>query len=273
MPGTPVIIGTTDAAAEAVSIGVTEPGDMMLMYGSTIFMTNVASRLKKNEELWSGVYLFENSYAVTSAMATTGSLTRWIRDTFAKDLLEKEKAEGENSYTALFKEAENIPAGSEGLIVLPYFSGERMPIKDPNARGVFFGLNLSHSRGHIIKAALEGIGYGLSQNLELMRGMGCSLDSITAVGGGTKSRLWMQIMSDICGIEQRIPEVTVGASYGDALLAGLGIGAISSAREIKKLIKTKYITTPNKDYADIYNKNKRIYKELYGTTKDMMHEL
>lgn len=271
--GTPVNYGTTDAAAEAVSVGVIEPGDMMIMYGSTIFMNNISDRYLTNSELWSGVYLFKNTYSVTSGMATTGSLTRWIRDNFAKDLVDKELQLGENSYNALFAEAENIPAGSDGLIILPYFSGERMPIKDPNAKGVIMGLNLSHTRGHIMRAALEGVGYGLAQNLELYRKAGCSLDNITAVGGGTKSKLWMQIISDICGINQRIPEVTIGASYGDAILAGLAIGAIESVKEVKKLSRTKYITTPNKEVEDIYKKYRKIYEDLYQQTKNIMHSL
>ena len=146
----------------------------------------------------------------------------------AKELLLQEETGGENAYAALFKEAEGIPVGSDGLIVLPYFQGERMPIQDPKAKGVLFGLNLQHTRGHIIHAAFEGVGYGISQNLQLFADAGIEIGRVTAVGGGTKSLQWLQIVSDICGITQEVPEVTVGASYGDALMAGLAIGTIEN---------------------------------------------
>ena len=206
-------------------------------------------------------------------MATTGSLTRWIRDNFAKDLLKREENGEGNAYTALFSEAENIPAGSNGIIVLPYFSGERMPIQDPLAKGVFFGLNLSHTRGHVVKAALEGIGYGICQNLDMIRKAGVELNNIMAVGGGTKSRLWVQTVSDICGIRQTVPKVTIGASYGDAILAGLGVGIIKSPKDVKKWIEVDYVTEPNSDHREVYEKYKKYYAQLYQSTKNIMHML
>ncbi len=269
--GTKVIIGTTDAAAEAFSVGVVEPGDTMLMYGSTIFILNVTEQLNRFQKLWSGVYTFQDSYATTAGMATTGSLTRWIRDEWAKELVAEEANGGDNAYTALFREAENIAPGSDGLIILPYFAGERMPIQDPNAKGMIFGLNLSHTRGHVIHAAMEGIAMGLAQNLSLIKEMGGSLECVTAVGGGTKSKLWMQIISDICGVRQAIPEVTVGASYGDAMLAGIGIGVIADRRDVKKWISIKYETVPNPKNCEVYEKYKSIYDSLYKRTMDLMH--
>ncbi len=271
--GTPVIAGTTDAAAEAVSVGVVEPGDTMLMYGSTWFMEHLTDTFRTDTGLWSGVYVLKDLYTITSGMATTGSLTRWIRDNFAKELIEQEKKGGKNAYTELFKEAENIPAGSDGIIVLPYFSGERMPIQDPDAKGMFFGLNISHTRGHIMKAVLEGVGYGICQSLDMIRKSGLQLNNVMAVGGGTKSKLWIQTVSDICGVTQKVPKVTVGASYGDAMLAGLGVGIIKSPNDIKKWIKVDYTTEPNPDNRNIYDKYKKYYKELYSLTKHIMHDL
>ena len=271
--GIPVIAGTTDAAGEAVSVGVVEPGDTMMMYGSTMFMTQLTQRLNRDLGLPAGVFVLDGVNAVTAGMATTGSLTRWVRDNFAKDLLEKEETQGINAYDALFKEAEGIPLGSDGIIVLPYFMGERMPIQDPQAKGMFFGLNLRHTRGHIVKAVFEGIGYGVDQNLEPLRKAGFKLDNVTAVGGGPKTPLWIQTVSDICGIKQTVPEVTVGASYGDALLAGLAIGAFKSAADIKKLIKVKYVTEPNMENFKKYEPFKKHYAQLYERTKDIMHQL
>lgn len=271
--GTPVIGGTTDAAAEAVSVGVVEPGDLMIMFGSTIFIIQLSDKQPEFNKLWGSNFIFPELYSVLSGMATTGSLTRWFRDNFARDLTEREERDGINSYDELFSEVKNIRPGSDGLIVLPYFAGERMPIMDHKAKGVIFGLNLTHRRGHVFKASLEGIGYGLCQNLDLLREAGFGANNAVAVGGGTKSPEWMQIMSDICGCSMTIPEITVGAAFGDAILAGLGVGLIESRNEVKKWIKEKYRTVPNMENHQIYNEYRKMYSELYQSTKDIMHSL
>lgn len=271
--GTKVICGTTDAGAEAVSVGVVNPGDTMLMYGSTAFYIHVSDKILKGSKIWGADHTIDQRYVYTGGMATTGSLTKWIRNEFCKDLLTKEKQEGLNAYALMSQEAENIPAGSNGLIILPYFQGERMPLQDPLAKGVFFGMTLEHKRAHIIHAVYEGIGYGIDQNLCLLRKAGLDLGEITAVGGGTKSPLWIQIVSNICNINQKVPEITVGASYGDALLAGLAMGTIQSPDEIKKLVKIKYTVKPDKKQVQVYEKMKTFYGQLYQRNKDLMHEL
>lgn len=271
--GTAVICGTTDAGAEAVSVGVVNPGDTMLMYGSTAFYISVMDTVLKDTKLWSNPYTIDGRYSCAGGMATTGSLTRWIRDELAPDLRAKEAAGDENAYTALFREAENISPGSDGLIILPYFQGERMPIQDPAAKGVMFGLNLQHTRGHIVHAAFEGIGYGIAQNLDLIRNAGIVLDKVTAVGGGTKSLLWLQTVSNICGITQIVPEITIGASYGDALMAGLAVGTIESPEKIKELVKIKHVIEPDMEKHREYKKYRDIYHELYIRNKDLMHLL
>lgn len=271
--GTPVICGTTDAGAEAVSIGVVEEGDTMLMYGSTTFFSHLSKTERNDTGVWVGDYVLDGLYSYTGGMATTGSLTRWIRDNMAKELLEKEAAGQLNAYDTLFSEAEKIRPGSDGLIVLPYFQGERMPIMDPDAKGVYFGLSLRHTRGHLINAAFEGIGYGIDQNLSLLRQAGFPLGTVTAVGGGTKTPHWLQIVSDICGICQQVPKVTVGASYGDALLAGLGIGAIPNVGQIKQMVQISYVIEPDPVRHKQYEPFKEIYRELYLRNRDLMHQL
>ena len=186
--------------------------------------------------------------------------------------MEKEAAGGESAYAALAREASAIPAGSDGLIVLPYFLGERMPLKDPNAKGVIFGLNLRHTRGHIMKAAYEGMGYGLDQNLSMLRNAGLKLDNVTSVGGGTKAPEWLQTISDVCGIRQTVPEVTIGASYGDAMLAGIGIGAMTTA-DIKNAVKARYVTEPDMAKHAQYEPMKKHFAELYKRNVDIMHAL
>lgn len=269
----PVICGTTDGGAEALSIGIVEAGDTMIMYGSTAFINSLSNKVDKTIGVWSGPYVIEGLAANAAGMSTAGSLTRWLRDNIAQDLVQREKDGEINAYDELFREAENVSLGSEGLVTLPYFLGERMPIQDPNAKGVIFGLNMSHKRGHIVHSALEGVGYGISQIIDLYHEHNFNIESAIAVGGGTKNIGWIQIVSDICGIKQVIPEITVGAAYGDALLAGLGAGVIASPVDIKSMNKPRLIIQPDPAKYKEYKKYRAIFRELYDRNKDLMHQL
>lgn len=271
--GTPVVVGTADAASEAVSVGVTNPGQMMLMYGSTIFMIEVLDKPVVDERLWATPYLFEGTSALLAGMATSGALTRWFRDKLSPDLVMAEEAGGANAYGVLTQQAMAIPPGSEGLMVLPYFSGERTPINDPKARGVYFGLTLAHTRAHMFKAALEGISYGVRHHLEVMKSIGAEPKEIIAVGGGTKSPLWLQAVSDISQMPQQVPAVTLGASYGDAFLAGMGAGVFSAGTDIGRWLKDIRTIEPNPETAEIYDRYMKIYLQLYLCNKELMHEI
>lgn len=182
--GTPVIAGTADAAAEAVSVGVVAQGQMMCMYGSTLFFIQVVDRLVVDERLWTSVYLFPGTCALVGGLGTSGSITRWFRDNFAAAEIEAEQHTGRSAYAQLAEQAGAVPPGCEGLLVLPYFAGERTPINDPLARGVIAGLSLSHTRGHVYRAILEGTAYGVRHHLEVMRELGCGPRDVVAVGGG-----------------------------------------------------------------------------------------
>src|ERR671920_2514092 len=156
--GTPVTAGTIDAAAEAVSVGVVNPGDLMVMYGTTMFFIQVTNRPTPDPRMWSCGFCFPGQYAIAGGMSSTGALTRWFRDQFGQSELAAETAGGPNAYAALADLAASIPPGSQGLVCLPYLSGERTPINDPLARGIYAGLTLSHTRAHLYRASLEGTG-------------------------------------------------------------------------------------------------------------------
>ncbi|MEL6208293.1 MAG: FGGY family carbohydrate kinase, partial [Pseudomonadota bacterium] len=153
-PGTPVTAGTIDAAAEALSVGVRAPGDMMMMYGSTIFIITLTEDRLRDPRLWYAPWLFEGQHASMAGLATSGTLTHWFRDQFARELPRA------TAFSTLTDEAAQVPEGAGRLLFLPYFSGERTPIHDPHAKGAFFGLNLTHSRGHMVRALLDGIALG-----------------------------------------------------------------------------------------------------------------
>lgn len=271
--GTPVITGTADAAAEAISVGVGKPGDTMLMYGSSFFLIGVTESPKKDQRLWSAPFLFPNTYCLLGGMSTTGTLTRWFRDNAAKELIRMEQKKGNNAYMQLTKEAENVSPGSEGLITLPYFSGERTPINDPMAKGVFFGLSLIHTRAHLFRSILEGVGHGIKSNLDVLNEVGYEFENLTAVGGGTKNQLWLQIVSDICFKTQDVPETTIGASYGNTILAGFGVGVITSLKQTGGWIKKINKITPDRDAYNKYQKDHNLFLALYESTKPLMHEI
>ena len=193
--GTPVTVGTIDAAAEAVSVGVIAPGDLMVMYGSTMFYVTVASKRINDGRLWYAPWLFPDGHASLAGLATSGTLTHWFRNTFASELGR------EDAFPALVQEAATSPKGAKGLIVLPYFSGERTPIHDPTAKGCIFGLDLTHTRGDIFRAVLEGIAYGTRHVFETFAESGAEPARLLAVGGGTRNEIWLQAVSDISGMD------------------------------------------------------------------------
>lgn len=271
--GTPVIVGTADAAAEAVSVGVVTPGQMMLMYGSTVFLYSVQAEPKTDCRLWALPYVARGTSSLAAGMATSGAILRWFRDQLAPDLALAEQATGANAYEALMLAAAKIPAGADGLVVLPYFSGERTPVNDPRAKGAIFGLTLAHSRAHLYRAVLEGIAHGIKHHLDVMKTIDAKPEQVVAVGGGTKNRLWLQVVSDVCRLSQTLPAVTLGACYGDAFMAGVGVGAFSSILDIGRWICSVDTIEPNPTNAACYRKHHEVYLELYQRNKDLMHLL
>lgn len=264
--GTPVTAGTIDAAAEALSVGVGGPGDTMLMYGSTIFIITLTQARVRDARLWYAPWLFAGEHASMAGLATSGTLTHWFRDQLARDL------DPETAFTALAAEAESSPAGAGGLILLPYFSGERTPIHDPHARGVLFGLNLTHARGDIYRALLEGIAYGTAHVFETFAEAGEAPKRVLAVGGGTKNSVWAGATSDISGLTQIVRKNTVGASYGDAFLAALAMGDVRRA-DIETWNPTMREITPRADTSTLYARQFSIYKRIYENTQGLMAEL
>lgn len=264
--GTPVAVGAVDALSEAISVGVVEPGDLMIMYGSTTFFINVLTRPQFDERLWTVGGAFKGQYNLAAGMATTGSLTRWFRDELAADLPE------EVAYATLFAEAETVSPGSEGIIILPYFSGERTPINDPFARGLIIGLTLAHKRKHIFRALLESVAFGIKHNLDTFHSLGSKINKIVAVGGGTKSTGWLRIVSDVTEAPQIIPQITIGASYGDAFLAGMAAGDLKLG-DLSKWVIPKEIIEPDHKSANIYQEYYKDYLSLYEQNKGVMHRL
>ncbi|MDK2982425.1 MAG: xylulokinase [Chloroflexota bacterium] len=272
--GTPVNFGAVDALSEAVSVGVIDSGELMIMYGSTAFMIFLIDIPVATNELWLEAGAFKGQYEYSAGLSTSGSATTWFRDQFAQDYLDDQRQGGPNTYARLAQEAAQAPLGANGLLMLPYMSGERTPIFDPKARGVLAGLSLSHTRGEIYRALLEGTAFAIRMNLEAMQQNGAAIQHGVAVGGGSANDLWLQTVSDVSGIPQLIPEKTIGASYGNAFLAGLASGAIEDVRVLKKdWVKIASRVEPNLQNKAVYDDLYAQFKALYLDTKPVIHHL
>ncbi|MGE5465159.1 MAG: FGGY-family carbohydrate kinase [Syntrophothermus sp.] len=271
--GTQVVAGTADAAAEAVSAGVSHDGDMLMMFGSSIFFILKTQRLVPSERFWSSNYLQAGTFAFAGGMSTAGSLTAWFRNQFAYREVESEKTIGINAYTSLAEAASSSPIGSHGLIALPYFEGERTPIHDPKARGMWFGLSLKHTRADLYRSLLESVAFGIRHNMEAMAEEGMQPQRILVSGGGAQNPLWMQIVADISGMDLVVPCQLAGACYGDAFIASLGVGLHQVLQEIENWVVPKTVIHSSAKNHAAYNRLYPIYRELYLNTRQQMHQL
>lgn len=272
--GTPVAVGTADALAEAVAAGAMSNGDLMVMYGTTLFLIQTTATYRPHRDLWASVHLRPGAAILAAGMSTSGALLAWFRDELARDERAKAAATGENAFALLSKHAAETPAGSGGLITLPYFSGERTPINDPHARGLFFGLTLSHTRAQLYRSCLEGIAYGLRHNIEAMEAVDAAPNRLVAIGGGAIDALWLQICSDVTGMPQDLPRQTIGAAYGDAYIAGMAAGLFSDYAPLRESwVRIARRIQPNPETKAIYDELYAIYRDLYRDNRQHMRRL
>ena len=256
--GIPVITGTIDAWAEAVSVDAASPGDLMLMYGTTTFLVATTVEPFASRTLWPTSGVEPGAYALSGGMASSGAITGWLRE-----------LTGSPEFDELLVEAKASGPGANGLVMLPYFAGERSPIADPGARGVIAGLTLSHTRGDLYRAALEAAAFGVRHHLETLTAAELSLDRVVAVGGGARSDLWPQIVSDVTGLVQRIPRRVVGASYGGSMLAA----RLAHGTDVSRWNPTDHEIVPDPAQRERYDELYRLYRDLYPATYEITHAL
>jgi xylulokinase len=230
----------------------------MLMYGSTMFLVQIIDEYYSDPALWTTTGVEPRTLALAAGTSTAGSLINWLQT-----------ITGGASFEDLMEEAQAVPPGSDGLLMLPYLAGERTPVFDPHARGIFAGLTLRHGRGHLIRAAYEGIAFGIRQILERFDDAHTA-KRVVAVGGGLRSPVWAQTVSDVTGRDQLVPEQAIGASYGDALLAAIGVGLVPSTTDWAKIARE---IKPDPGNHERYNDLYATWRELYPTTKELMHRL
>ncbi|MDB5081718.1 MAG: xylulokinase [Chloroflexi bacterium] len=275
--GTPVVGGGGDQAAGAVGNGIVRPGLVSSTIGSSgvVFAYAEAPARDTGGRVHTFCHAVPGAWHVMGVTQGAGLSLRWFRDEVAGPLeTAAAQAAGKDIYAVLTETAASAPVGSDGLLFLPYLMGERTPILDPQARGVWFGLTAAHHRSHMTRSVLEGVAYSLKDSLEILLEMGVSVAEIRASGGGGKSPLWRQIQADTFNREVVTVNASEGPAYGAALLAGVGAGFWPSvAAACEATIKVTSSTSPDPAAARVYAKYFPIYNELYARLKTLYPKL
>jgi len=256
---TPVVGGAGDQAAQAVGSGTVRDGMTSITIGTSgvVFAASERYAFERDGRLHAFCHAVPGRWHLMGVMLSAGGSLKWLSDTF-----------GKSSYDRLTSDASKVPAGSEGLIFLPYLSGERTPHPDPHARGVLLGLSHRHTRAHITRSVIEGVTFGLRDMLELVRACDIKASEVRASGGGAKSKLWLQVLADTfdCGVAKL--RVDQGAAYGGALLAGVGVDMFGSVDEAcDRCVRVASHVRPGKD-AKVYERYYERFRALYPLLRE-----
>ncbi len=260
----PVAAGGGDNAAAAVGTGIVGPGLVNSSVGTSGVLFAHADRFTPDASgrLHAFCHAVPGAYHLMGVTLSAGGSLSWWRETLGGD------------FDALVGEASDVPPGSEGLIFLPYLSGERTPHLDPKARGAFFGLTARHSARHMTRAVMEGVIFSLRDSLEIMRDLDVPIDDVRATGGGARSELWRQLQADIYNTPIRRTVADEGPAYGAALLAGVASGAYADVEEATSVVKLREEDTePEPERSKVYEEYYQIYRSLYPATNSAMSRL
>jgi xylulokinase len=255
--GTPVVAGGGDQATQAVGVGAVEAGIVAMTLGTSgvVFASTPAPVFDPEGRLHAFCHAVPGLWHLMGVMLSAAGSLRWYRDALAPNL----------SFDELTREAEPVPAGSEGLQFLPYLSGERTPHPDPLARAAWIGLTLRHGRAHMTRALLEGVAFGMRDCFGLMAEAGLEATrQVRVSGGGAHSPLWQQILSSVLETELATVNTTEGAALGAALLAGVGMGRWADVHAAcMQAVTITGTTPPRADWVDSYRAGYSVYRELY----------
>lgn len=268
--GTPVVGGGGDQAAGAVGNGIVETGVVSVSVGTSGVVFAFADEPVVDPGLRTHTFCHAvpGKWHVMGVMLSAGGSLRWWRDTFATEEKNVATAMRVDPYELITAEAAQAPLGAEGLVFLPYLTGERTPHADPHARGVFFGVTLRSDRSHFARAILEGVAFGLRDSFEILKEMGLPITQVRASGGGARSAVWRQILADVTGYDHLTINVDEGPAFGVALLAGVGTGVWQSVPEAcHSTIEVVSNTRANAESHQLYEPYYGLYRQLYKHLK------
>ena len=269
--GIPVVAGGGDQAAGGVGCGIVREGIVSSSLGTSGVVFAFADKVSTDPlgRVHTFCHAVPGKWHVMGVMLSAGGALQWYRNALCKEEMDLAKASGRDAYTYITEAAEGIPPGAEGLLFLPYLSGERTPHKDPFAKAAFIGLSFRHTKAHMARAVLEGVGFGMRDSLDIMREMGIPLSVSRVSGGGARSALWRQILADTGRI--RIAQINVdeGPSYGAAILAGVGGGCFRSVEEAcDNIIRETNTLNVDTAVADQYDRYLAEYRSGYTALKE-----
>lgn len=272
--GLPVVAGGGDNAAAAIGTGVVQAGVVSSSIGTSgvLFAHAEKPAFDPKGRLHTFCHTVPGKYHLMAVTLSAGGSFRWLRDVLRESV--GSSTPSELSYTQMTTAAAEIHPGSNGLVFLPYLTGERTPHLDPWAKGAFIGLTSRHTQAHLVRAVMEGVVFSLRDGLEIMRDLKVPLGQIRATGGGGRSPLWRQMQADIYGMEVETLTVEEGPAYGAALLAGVGAGLFSDVREaVSRCVAVANVTKPNPDTQEHYEKVYAVYRTLYAQLRESLHAL
>ena len=269
--GTPVVAGGLDAACGTLGAGVIHSGETQEQGGQAGGMSICTDQYRADERLILGFHVVPDCWLLQGGTTGGGGVMRWFEREFADyERIMKEQT-GVSSLNQLNEIAEKINPGSDGVVFLPYMSGERSPIWNPYAKGVFYGLDFAKTKGHMVRACMEGVALSLRHNLEVAEAAGANAEVLRAMGGSANSLLWTQIKSDITGKPIVVPASDTATTLGAALLAGVGVGLYKDYDEAVSItVKETRRHEPNPKNKEVYDKTYETYLELYKSLAHMM---
>ena len=271
--GTPVVAGGADNACAAVGAGVVAPGHVLASVGTsgTLLAPTERPNVDPRGRLHTFCHVVPDTWYVMGVVLSAGGSLRWLGDVLVTDPSEQS---GSDTYAAMMEQAETVPPGSEGLLFLPYLTGERTPHGDPFARGAFVGLSLRHGRAHLIRSVIEGVTFALADSAALIRDLGIDLESVRMTGGGARSVLWRHILADTLRTRVMTTSGEMGPAYGAAIIAGVGAGVFSSIPvACDQLVAIASETAPDPEQTEPYSRYHEIYDSLYPAMKASFSEL
>jgi xylulokinase len=279
-PGIPVVT-QVDFNASCIAAGVIEPGDIMSNLGT---VGNFGVIFTDRDFMFSpeGLSMINLGFTIDSkknymtipSTTTGGQSLRYIRDNFSQIEVETERILGVSSYDLLNLQAVKVPVGSEGLVILPFLMGERTPIWDEQARGVIFGLSLTHTKGHVVRAMMEAVAYALYDSYRLIKQAGLKINyPIVLNEGGAVSKLWRQIITDVFNAPTVLVKRRTGAPFGDAILAGVVTGVLKDFAVAKEWVEYIDRMEPNRENHERYMEYFSLYKQIYEHVKEDFREL
>ena len=269
--GTPVVAGGLDAACGTLGAGVIHAGETQEQGGQAGGMSICIDSYKADPRLILSCHVVPGKWLLQGGTTGGGGAMRWLEKEFGAFEREEGRRTGKSSLDLFNEEAGNVGPGSDGLIFLPYMAGERSPLWNPYAKGVYYGMDFGKTKGHFIRAVMEGVAMSLRHNLEVAAEAGASVDVLRAMGGSANSLLWTQIKSDVTGKPVIVPSSDTATTLGAAILAGVGVGIYEDFEEAVKLtVENKRYHVPNQADRNIYDRNYRKYLSLYEHLKDMM---